>query len=118
MYHFEKKTLKNLEIFEKKKGLFEKVTGKTNAPSSKIFFFFFFSFKKRLKGLMPLVQRHFFIWKIFSFFGKIWESWFFFGIKKYIYIYIYIHEQSTSNASWIFRIQRNIETWNKQRNKL
>ena len=27
---------------------------------------------------------------------------------------IYIHEQSTSNATWIFRIQRNIETWNKQ----
>ena len=22
-----------------------------------------------------------------------------------------MHEQSTSNATWIFRIQRNIETW-------
>ena len=33
MYHFEKKTLKNLEIFERKKkmGLFEKVTRKFNA---------------------------------------------------------------------------------------
>ena len=40
MYHFEKKTLKNLEIFERKKmGLFEKVTRKANAPSSKNFFF-------------------------------------------------------------------------------
>ena len=39
MYHFEKKTLKNLEIFEKNKmGLFEKVTKKFNVPSSKIFF--------------------------------------------------------------------------------
>ena len=28
----------------------------------------------------------------------------------------YIHEQSTSNAAWIFRIQRNVETWNKQTN--
>ena len=28
----------------------------------------------------------------------------------------YIHEQSTSNATWIFRIQRNIETWNKLTN--
>ena len=44
MYHFEKETLKNLEIFERKKkkwALFEKVTRKSNAPSSKIFFFFF-----------------------------------------------------------------------------
>ena len=30
--------------------------------------------------------------------------------------HIYIHEQSTSNATWIFRIQKNIETWNKQTN--
>ena len=29
---------------------------------------------------------------------------------------IYIHEQSTSNATWIFRIQKNIETRNKQKN--
>ena len=29
---------------------------------------------------------------------------------------IYIHEQSTSNATWIFRIQRSIETGNKQTN--
>ena len=57
MYHFEKKTLKNLEIFS----------------FLNLFFEFFFK---------------------------------------------YIHEQSTSNATWIFRIQRNIETWNKQRNKL
>ena len=39
MYHFEKETLKNLEIFERKKkwDFFEKVTRKSNAPSSKIF---------------------------------------------------------------------------------
>ena len=45
MYHFEKKTLKNLEIFErKKKGLFfEKVNRKSNVPSPKIFFFENFS---------------------------------------------------------------------------
>ena len=49
MYHFEKKTLKNLENFERKKWVFfEKVTRKSNAPSSKFFFFF----------------------KIFIFFGK------------------------------------------------
>ena len=30
----------------------------------------------------------------------------------------YIRGQSTSNVTWIFRIQRNIETWNKQTNKL
>ena len=39
MYHFEKKTLKNPEIFERKKmGLFEKVTRKSNAHSLRIFF--------------------------------------------------------------------------------
>ena len=42
-------------------------------------------------------------------------NFFFFEFKKKK-IYIYIHEQSTSNATWIFRIQRNIETWNKQTN--
>ena len=43
MYHFEKKTLKNLEIFERKKWAFlKKVTGKSNAPSPKIFLFYFF----------------------------------------------------------------------------
>ena len=40
MYHFEKKTLKNLEIFERKKWAFlKKVTGKSNAPSSKNYLF-------------------------------------------------------------------------------
>ena len=29
------------------------------------------------------------------------------------FFFKYIHEQSTSNATWIFRIQKNIETWNK-----
>ena len=88
MYHFEKKTLKNLEIFERKKmGLFEKVTRKANAPSSKNFFFL----------------------KIFLFFGKDLEILrFFLRFKIYIYIYIYkyiyINEQSTSNATRIFRI--------------
>ena len=63
---------------------------------------------------MPLVQRLFFIWKIFSFFGKDLEI-----LKKKIFEFFsfkYIHEQSTSNATWIFRIQRNIETWNKLTN--
>ena len=68
---------------------------------------------------MPLVQRLFFLFENFSlFFGKDLEILnFFFDLKKKKkYIYIYIHEQSTSNATWIFRIQRNIETWNKQTN--
>ena len=69
------------------------MTQSPNAPSPNTFSFEFFSFSS------------------FFFFGKIWESWFFFfwNLKK-----IYIHDQSTSNATWIFRIQRNIETWNKQ----
>ena len=41
---------------------------------------------------------------------EILKFFFEFFLKKYI------HEQSTSNATWIFRIQRNIETWNKQTN--
>ena len=54
--------------------------------------------------------------KIFLFFGERFgnlEIFFFFWkfLKN-----IYIHEQSTSNATWIFRIQRNKETWNKQTN--
>ena len=71
-------------------GLFEKVTRKTNAPSSKNFFFFF-------------LER----------FGNLGFFFFFFFVFKKN---IYIHEQSTSNATWIFRIQRNIETWNKLTN--
>ena len=78
MYHYEKSTLKNLEIFERKKmGLFEKVTRKSNAPSSKKIFFF-----KWLKGLMPLVQRLFAFEKFSLFLGKIWKSWIFFEFKK------------------------------------
>ena len=60
---------------------------------------------------MPLVQTlshlNFFLSRIF---GNL--EFFFFWILKDIYI----HEKSTSNATWIFRIQRNIETWNKQTN--
>ena len=60
---------------------------------------------------MPLVQTlshlNFFLSRIF---GNL-EFFFFLILKD-----IYIHEQSTSNATWIFRIQRNIETWNKQTN--
>ena len=41
---------------------------------------------------------------------KIFEFFFWIFFKKYI------HEQSTSNATWIFRIQRNIETWDKLTN--
>ena len=45
MYHFEKKTLKNLEIFERKKWAFlKKVTGKSNAPSSKNYLFIYLFF--------------------------------------------------------------------------
>ena len=81
--------------------------------------FFFFFFKKLLKGSMPLVQRLFFIWKFFLFFWekfgnlKIFLIFFWFFILFYFF---FIHEQSTSNATWIFRIQRNIEIWNKQTN--
>ena len=32
------------------------------------------------------------------------------------FFFKYIHEQSTSNARWIFRIQKSIETWNKLTN--
>ena len=56
MYHFEKKILKNLEIFERKKWVF--------------------FWKKSLGSLMPLVQSFFFLlfgWKFFSFLGKIWK---------------------------------------------
>ena len=37
-------------------------------------------------------------------------------ILNFFFLKKYIHEQSTSNATWIFRIQRNIETRNKQTN--
>ena len=63
-----------------------------NAPSPNTFsfdFFLFFSF------------LFFFFFFFFFFFGKFLK---------------YIHEQSTSNATWIFRIKKNIETWNKQTN--
>ena len=81
------------------------------------------SFFKWLKGPMPLVQTlsHliFFFFSFccccffyyYYFFGKIWES--FFCVWNFLK---YIHEQSTSNTTWIFRIQRNIETWHKQTN--
>ena len=90
-------------------GLFwKKITRKSNAPSSKNFFFF-----KWLKGSMPLVQRLIFIWKFFSFFGKDLEI-----LEKKIefFFFLYIHEQSTSNATWKFWIKKNIETWNKLTN--
>ena len=45
---------------------------------------------------------------------EIFFEFFFVSFKKKIYIYI--HEQSTSNTTWIFRIQRNIEKQNKQIN--
>ena len=70
---------------------------------------------------MSLVQRFFFFFffENFSLFlGKIWKSWIFF--LKFFFFWIsfwkYIHKQSTSNATWIFRIQRNIETWNELTN--
>ena len=98
--------LESWNLYKKKNGSFlKKVTRKSNAPSSKNFFF------KWLKGSILLVQRlfFFFCWKFFSFFRKDLEILIF---SEFFKIYIYIHEQSTSNATWIFRIQRNIETWN------
>ena len=66
MYHFENKTLKNLEIFERKKWTFLKKSLGSPMPLVRRFFFFF---QKQLKGLMPLVQR------LFSFenFTLFWE---------------------------------------------
>ena len=74
MYHFEKKILKNFEIVEKQNGHFlKKVTRKSNAPSSKLFFSSFWL-------------------KIFLFFGKDLEilNFFFFlnFFKRNIYIYM------------------------------
>ena len=68
---------------------------------------------------MSLVQRLFFYLKIFLVF---WETFGNLEKKKFfeflflIFFKKYIHEQSTSNATWIFRIQRNIETWDKLTN--
>ena len=112
MDHFEKKTLKNLEIFERKKcAVLKKVTGKSNAPSLKNFFFL----KMTQEPNAPSPNTFSFENFPFSLFflGKIWEYWFFFF---WIFFLNYIHEQSTSNATWIFGIQINIETWNKQAN--
>ena len=59
---------------------------------------------------MPLVQRLLSFENFSLFLGKI-------GNLEYIYIFFkYIHEQNISNATWIFRIQRNIETWNELTN--
>ena len=109
MYHFENETLKNLEIFERKKnGPFLKKSLGSPMPLVQRFIYFYW-----LKGSMPLVQRLFFIWKFFSFFGERFGNLDFFFL---IFFLKYIHEQSTSNATWIFRIQKNIETWNKLTN--
>ena len=66
---------------------------------------------------MPLVQRLFifFYFLIFLFF---WERFGNLEIFSFLNLFFefffkYIHEQSTLNATWIFRIQRNIKTWNK-----
>ena len=68
---------------------------------------------------MALVQTlshlKFFLFLLLFFFFFFWKDLgnliFFWDFKKKKkYIYIYIHEQSTSNATWIFRIQRSIET--------
>ena len=61
---------------------------------------------------MPLVQRSFFYLKNFLFFWERFENLEFF----FFFFFKYIHEQSISNATWIFRIQRNIEIWNKLTN--
>ena len=61
----------------------------------------------------PLLFSFSFFENFSLFLGKIWKSWNFFF---WFFFLKYIHEQSTSNATWIFRIQRSIETWNKQTN--
>ena len=61
-------------------------------------------------GLNAPSSKTFFYLKFFLFF---WER---FGNLEFFFFKKYIHEQSTSNATWIFRIQRNIETWNKLTN--
>ena len=74
MYHFEKKTLKNLEIFERKKmGLFEKVTRKFNAHD--------------LRAQFPQSKDFFFL-KIFLFFWERFGNLEFFFLKIYIHIYM------------------------------
>ena len=71
------------------------MTQRPNAPSPNTFSFEIFSFSSP-----------------FFFLERFGKFDFFLGFLKNIYI----HEQSTSNATWIFRIQRSIETWNKQTN--
>ena len=72
------------------------MTKRPNAPSPNTFSF------------------EFFLLLLFYFFWKILESLFiYFCVWNFLK---YIHKQITSNATWIFRIQRNIETWNKQTN--
>ena len=110
MYHFENETFFfffffNLQILERKKlGLFEKSLGSSMPLVQRIVFI------KWLKGPKPLVQT-LFIWNFF-FSWKYLEILIFFKKK----ILKYIHKQSASNATWIFRIQRNMETWNKKTN--
>ena len=105
MYHFEKETSSSsssfLNLERKKLGLFEKVTRKFNGSSLEIFL-------KWLKGPMPLVQTLSHLNFFFFFLERFGKLDFFSN-----FFFKYIHEQSTSNATWIFRIQRNIETWNK-----
>ena len=83
MYHFEKETLKNLEIFERKKmGLFWKKSLGSPMPLVQRFIYFYW-----LKGSMSLVQRLFFYLKIFLFFWERFENLEFFLKLKKKYIY-------------------------------
>ena len=73
----------------------------------------FLFFLNDSKGPMPLVQTLSHL-NFFFFFEDLGILIFvFLDLKK---IYIYIHEQSTSNATWIFELKKNIETWNKLTN--
>ena len=55
--------------------------------------------------------------KIFLFFWERFRNLEFFFLNFFEFLKKkYIHEQSTSNGTWIFRIQRNIETRNKLTN--
>ena len=73
--HLKKKKKKSLK--EKNGSFLKKITRKSNAPSSKKFFF------KWLKGSIPLVQRLFF-WKIFLFF---WEN---FGKLEFFFYFFFV----------------------------
>ena len=99
MYHFEKKTLKNLEIFERKIK---------NGPF----------LKKSLGSPMSLVQRFFFFLKIFLFFWENFGNLEFFFFYFFCFVFFNIYTQTKLIKCYIkfLNSKKNIETWNKQTN--